>query len=460
MTAHLIPVPFPGLFFKGWALLPGMSADLASFLEHHTLTLGDRVRVNWKTTQLEGIILPQPTHGNVLVLKLDSGYNTGLALGNISSIAKIQHVSVPKSHMTQGVHPPHSSDKPGFSVVGVGGTIVSKVDYEKGGVIAKLSPEELTRMVPEIGSFAQIRRIISPFTKMSEDMVPQDWIEMAKVCHEELNKPDVEGIILTHGTDTLHYTAAALSFMLPDLKKPVVLVGSQRSSDRGSSDASMNLICAAHAAISGMAEVGICMHGSTSDDYCLFNRGTAVRKMHTTRRDAFRPINRLPIAKISTDGFVEKLSEHRPRTNGNTGLDAVFNENVALIKVYPGISPEVFDFYVNKGCRGFVIEATGLGHVHTTRIIPTIQRITQRGIPVFITAQTIYGRVNLNVYTNLRLLQDAGAVGLEDMTAETAYVKLGWVLAHTLDREKSKEMMLTNYAGEISPASRTDVFLN
>jgi glutamyl-tRNA(Gln) amidotransferase subunit D len=437
-----------------------MPLDLASFLGNHSLSLGDRVRVGWKGTSLEGVILPQPMHANVLVLKLDSGYNTGLSLGNIASIEKIQHTLVPKPHALSNDHAPHPSDKPGFSVVGVGGTIVSKVDYEKGGVIAKLSPEELTRMVPEIGSFAQIRKIISPFTKMSEDMVPQDWLAIAKVCHEELNKPDVEGIVLTHGTDTLHYTAAALSFMLPDLKKPVVLVGSQRSSDRGSSDASMNLICAARTAISDIAEVGICMHGSTSDDYCFFNRGTAVRKMHTTRRDAFRPINRLPIAKITPDGFVEKLSGYRIREKGETGLDAVFEENVALIKVYPGMSPGVLDYYVSKGCKGFVIEGTGLGHVHTTHILPAIQRVTGSGIPVFITSQTIYGRVNLNVYTNLRLLQDAGAIGLEDMTAETAYVKLGWVLAHTQEKEKVKEMMLHDYAGEISLSSRTDAFLN
>lgn len=434
--------------------------DVASFLSSHSLSLGDRVRVHWKNQVLEGIILPQATHGNVMVLKLDSGYNTGLALANISSIEKVAHVAIPKSHSSPAEHHPISSDKPGFSIIGVGGTIASKVDYEKGGVIAKLSPEELMRMVPEIGSFAQIRRVISPFTKMSEDMMPEDWMEMAKVCHEELNKPDVKGVVLTHGTDTLHYTAAALSFMLPDLKKPVVLVGSQRSSDRGSSDASMNLICAAHVAISDMAEVGICMHGSTSDDYCLFNRGTAVRKMHSTRRDAFRPINRLPIAKVTPDGFIEKLSEHHNHTQGDTGLDAVFEENVALIKVYPGMSPDVLDYHVSKGCKGFVIEATGLGHVHTTRMIPTIQRITQKGIPVFIASQTVYGRVNLNVYTNLRLLQDAGAVGLEDMVAETAYVKLGWVLAHTKEMKEVQRRMLENVAGEISPASRTDIFLN
>lgn len=441
-----------------------MPSALEMFFSKYDLSVGSRVRVAWKNTHVEGIILPHASDENeFLKLKLDSGYNTGLALANIHSVEKIPHfVSSKPAHAEQTRTHPASPDakRPGFSLIGVGGTIVSKVNYETGGVTAKLTPDELSEMVPEIKEFAQIRNIVSPFTKMSEDNVPSDWIKIAHACHEELSKPDVEGVVISHGTDTLHYTAAALSFMLPNVSKPVVLVGAQRSSDRGSSDATQNLICAARTAISDMAEVGTCMHGETSDSFCLFIRGTSVRKMHSTRRDAFRPINRLPIAKVWPDGKIEKVSEHRSRDAQPTPLDAVFEENIALIKVFPGISSDIFDFYVQKGCKGFVIEATGLGHVHTSNVIPAIQRITAKGIPVFITTQTIYGRVDLNVYTNLRLLQNAGAVGLEDMLSETAYVKLGWVLAHTKDKNKAAEMMLTNYAGEISTFSRTDVFLN
>jgi glutamyl-tRNA(Gln) amidotransferase subunit D len=437
-----------------------MPRDVSSFLKENALSIWDHARLHWKDQVLEGMIPPQPLQGNtVLVLKLNTGYKMGFNLSNIQKVDKIISPNSVSSPQKVETNNPHLSDKPAFSVIGVGGTIVSKVDYEKGGVTAKLTPTELAQMVPEIGEFAQIKQIFSPFTKMSEDMIPSDWVNMANICHEELNKPDVEGIVLTHGTDTLHYTAAALSFMLHDISKPVVLVGSQRSSDRGSSDATMNLVCAARVAISDMAEVGICMHGTTSDDYCLFNRGTAVRKMHTTRRDAFRPINQLPIAKVWPDGKMEKISAYHPRSNAKMTLDAVFDENVGFVKVYPGLSPDIFDFYLGRGCKGFVIEATGLGHVHTTRIIPAIQSITGKGIPVFITSQTLYGRVNLDVYTNLRLLKSAGAVGLEDMLPETAYIKLGWVLAHTQNKEKVTEMMLTNYAGETTPFSRTDTFL-
>lgn len=444
-----------------------MSSPLTTFLAQHALSVGDYVKLTWKTIHVEGTIIPQPLdEGEFLKIKLDSGYNTGLSLKNITHAEKLSRSAAkPSLHSTLPNHPrptaaAPTNARPAISLIGVGGTIVSKADYETGGVIAKITPEELSAIVPEINDFAHIKYIISPFTKMSEDNVPGDWLQIARAAHVELSKPDVEGVVISHGTDTLHYTAAALSFMLPNLSKPVVLVGAQRSSDRGSSDAVMNLICGARTAISDMAEVGTCMHGETSDSFCLFNRGTSVRKMHTTRRDAFRPINRQPLAKVWPDGKIENVSDYRKRSAQETKLDAAFEENIALIKVFPGIKSDVFDFYVQKGCKGFIIEATGLGHVHTTNIIPTIQKITSKGIPVFITSQTIYGRVNLDVYTNLRLLQNAGAVGLEDMTAETAYVKLGWVLAHTHDSEKVREMMLTNYAGEISPFSRTDTFLN
>lgn len=437
-----------------------MTGNLTDFFKQHSIGVGDHVRVHWKNQTLDGLILPQPQNeSHILTLKLSSGYNTGLALSNIQKVEKLEALSVPKKNNPTVVSS-HPSDKPAFSVIGVGGTIASKVDYDQGGVTAKMTPEELTLMVPEIAAFAQIRRIISPFTKMSEDIDPQDWIELARVCHEEINKPDTQGVIITHGTDTLHYTAAALSFMLPELAKPVILVGSQRSSDRGSSDATMNLICAAHLAISKIAEVGICMHGSTSDDYCLFTRGTAVRKMHSSRRDAFRPINQQAIAKVWPDGKIEPIGESKERSSGPTKLNAVFEENIALVKVYPGITPDLFDFYVNKGCKGFVIEGTGLGHVNTKHILPAVAKITAKGIPVFISTQTIYGRVNLNVYTNLRLLQSAGAIGLEDMMSETAYVKLGWILGHVKDVSKVKEMMLTNYAGELTTFTPTGAFLN
>ncbi|HDD72516.1 MAG TPA: Glu-tRNA(Gln) amidotransferase GatDE subunit D, partial [Candidatus Aenigmarchaeota archaeon] len=230
------------------------------------------------------------------------------------------------------------------------------------------------------------------------------------------------------------------------------------------SDAGMNLICSCYAAISDIAEVGVCMHGEMSDSFCLFIRGTKVRKMHTSRRDAFRPINDLPLAKVWPSGRIEVVNRnHRKRGDGEVELDARFEPRIALLKAYPGSEPEIIDFLVSKGYRGFVIEGTGLGHVPTfaeKSWIKTIKRHVKDGIPFVVAPQTLYGRINPRVYTNLRILyMDAGAIPGEDMLPETAYVKLGWVLGHTQDMDEVRRLMLTNHAGEITERSLPETFL-
>jgi glutamyl-tRNA(Gln) amidotransferase subunit D len=252
--------------------------------------------------------------------------------------------------------------------------------------------------------------------------------------------------------------------MLKNLSKPVVLVGSQRSSDRGSSDAAMNLVCAAHVSVSDMAEVGICMHGSTDDHYCYFTRGTKVRKMHSTRRDAFRSINEPPLAKIHPNGKIDITNKnHKKRSDSKVVADTKFEPKIALLKTYPGSEPEVINFLIKKGYKGFVIEGTGMGHVPTEAAkswIPVIKKAIKAGIPVVIATQTLYGRVNTKVYNNLRILfHEAGAIPAEDMLPETAYVKLGWVLGHTKNLEKVREMMLTNIAGEITERTEIETFM-
>jgi len=262
----------------------------------------------------------------------------------------------------------------------------------------------------------------------------------------------------------LHYTSAVLSFMLKNLSKPVVIVGSQRSSDRGSSDTFMNLICSAYASISDIAEVGVCMHATTNDDYCYFTRGTKVRKMHSTRRDAFRSINEMPIAKIWSNGKIEILNNnYKRRSDEKVVADVKFEPKVALLKSYPGSEPDILEFLVKKGYKGFVIEGTGMGHVPTNADkswIPVIKKLIKDGIPVVIAPQTIYGRINTDVYSNLRILyHEAKAIPSEDMLPEVAYLKLGYVLGHTKDLEKVRELMLTNMVGEITKRSEIETFL-
>lgn len=441
-----------------------MAPSLRAFLSSHSLSVGDRFRFTWKNQSLEGIILPQPNENDVhLHVKLSSGYNVGMLISEISSVKKedAPHVEFETFHPRPNETASHANvSHPALCLITAGGTIGSKVDYKKSGTSPLMSPEEIVSMIPEIGSFARFARILSPFSKLSGKMGAEDWVALAKMCEAELNHPDIQGVILTHGTDTLHYTAAALSFMLRDVHKPLVLVGAQRSSDRGSSDTQFNLTAASHVALSNHAEVGICMHETTSDDTAIFSRGTKVRKMHSSRRDAFRPMNDIPLARVSKEGAVTFLQPVKPRNpSGKVTLDAVFDARVALIKVFPGMPVELFDFYSSRGVKGIILEATGLGHTHTD-FHPAIRKLVDSGVSVFVTTQTLYGRVNLNVYSYGRQLAEAGAVSLEDMLPETAYVKLGWVLAHTHDKEKVTEMMLTNYAGEISPVTRTDAFLN
>ncbi|MEM5812596.1 MAG: Glu-tRNA(Gln) amidotransferase subunit GatD [Candidatus Aenigmatarchaeota archaeon] len=450
------------------------SKNIESELKKKKIRIGERVVVTKAGKAYEGLLMPRIELGdaNCLVIKLDNGYNIGVRFEKGIKIEKSQlkepsEIREEKEYelgrtRKELLKVRFDSGKPPVSLIATGGTIASRIDYRTGGVKAISDPLELLHNVPELGEIVNIRKMSIPFTKMSEDMGPADWKVIAREAAKMLNSGD-KGIIITHGTDTLHYTAAALSFFLRNLSKPVVLTGAQRSSDRGSSDAGMNLICSARVAVSDIAEVGICMHGSPEDTYCLFIRGTKVRKMHTSRRDAFRPINDLPLAKVWPDGRVDKINPNqKKRSEGKVGLDIRFEPNIAILKAYPGSDPRVIDYYVRNGVKGFVIEGTGLGHVPTFAKKSWISAVKKHSesIPFVVTPQTLYGRINPNVYTNLRILYyEAGAIPGEDMLPETAYVKLGWVLGHTRKMEKIKEMMLTNYAGEITQRSVPESFL-
>ncbi|MFB6076299.1 MAG: Glu-tRNA(Gln) amidotransferase subunit GatD [Candidatus Aenigmatarchaeota archaeon] len=425
-------------------------------LEEENIEPGNRIEIEKSDKRYEGILMPRIASGNQnsLIVKLDNGYNIGI---RFEDNVKIKKLSSPKKKEVC-MEMEFDEKKPAISMISVGGTIASRIDYETGAVKALMSPEELLEVAPELADFVNIKEILNPFSKSSEDMKPEDWVKIAELCERELNKENIKGVIVTHGTDTLHYTSAALSFMLKDLNKPVVITGAQKSSDRGSSDAGMNLICSARMALSDVAEVGVCMHGTMNDDYCLFNKGTRVRKMHTSRRDAFRPINDLPIAKVWENGKIENISDYRGRNDGKVKIDNEFEENIRLITAHPGSDGSIIDYLVSEGCKGIVVQTTGLGHT-PAEWRDSISNATDKGIPIFFATQTIYGRLNLNVYDNGRLLKRAGAIPLENMSPETAYVKLGWVLGHTKKLEEVKEKMLNNYTGELSERSLPETFL-
>ncbi len=432
------------------------------FMQQKNLHTGDVVRVveseNGTTVEYEGIVMPpyELSSGETLTLKLDNGYNIGILVDNIVEIEVLEKAKPGEKKEFKAVLP-KNPELPNVAILGTGGTIASRIDYKTGAVHPAFTAEELALAVPEIFKLANITpKLIMNI--LSEDMRPGYWRKIANEVAKALNSGE-DGVVIAHGTDTMAYTAAALSFMLGNLHKPVILVGAQRSSDRPSSDAAMNLTCSVRMATANFGEVAVVMHGETGDTYCLAHRGTKVRKMHTSRRDAFRSINDIPVAKIWADGRIEFLREdYRKRSEGEVFVDGEMEEKVALVKSFPGMQKEILEFFIDKGYKGIVLEGTGLGHV-PTYLIDTIERATQEGITVCMTSQCLYGRVNLNVYSTGRRLLRAGVIPCEDMLPETAYVKLMWVLGKTQNPEEVRKMMLKNYAGEITPYTRFDTYL-
>jgi len=449
------------------------SKEIEKILKLKKIELGDRIKVIKGKRSYEGFLMPRIELGdkNSLIMKLDSGYNIGIELRKdvmiekIGKSAKLGKIPTKKIVRKKGL--------PDVSLIASGGTIATHIDYKTGGVYMCRSPEEILTTTPELEEIINLKNTLRPFTKASEDMNYRDWQKLAKLAAKELNN-EVNGVIITHGTDTLHFTSAALSFMLKNLTKPVALVGAQRSPDRGSFDGAMNLVCASHfAGYSNIAEVCIVMHGSIEDTFCYAHRGCKCRKMHTSRRDAFRSINELPIAKIWYDGRIEIVNKNYRKVNeGKVVADTKFEPKIALVKTYVGSDPDIMDWYVDRGYKGIVLEGTGLGNVPTGESgtemgkfdpklswIPHIKNAVDKGVIVVITSQCIYGRVNPFVYRNLRLVHEAGAIYGEDMLPEVSYVKLGWVLGHVKEFEKVKKLMLTNIAGEISKRIDPRAFL-
>lgn len=426
---------------------------------------GDVVKIEYDRKTAEGILMPRVElmSKDITVIKLDNGYNMGIKNKKIKKIVVVKKYD-PKNVKTGKIK--HDPKLPTVAVLSFGGTISSRIDYRTGGVNADYSAEDFIQMCPELKGIANIRAK-KAMSVMTEDIDWQDWQKIAEVIYNELKNKDVLGVVATFGTDTLHYISAALSFFLKNLNKPVVITASQRSIDRGSSDAFMNLSCAVQSAAKfDAAEVMSCMHGSTDDDYCFLIRGTKVRKMHTSRRDAFRPINEKPFAKVFVDGRIEVVSDNykkRSDVDGDVELDNKCVEKVAQVLAYPGQDKDIIDYYLNKGYKGIVVAATALGHVATNSkksLVPGIKKAIKKGVPVVIASQTIYGRVHPFVYTNLRKLSiEAGCIFAEDMLSETAYVKLGYVLGHTNKPDEVKKMMQKNLRGEINPRLKDDDFL-
>ena len=409
---------------------------------------GDLVELHLMKTIYEGVLLESPeSEKGIVLLKLGNGYNIGFNKKEILEIKVLKKGKFVEKEFSLKA----DSKKPNIAMVITGGTIAARLNPRKGGVDWLDTPESLFKFYPEIFEKVNILKVEIPFMKASEDMDFKDWQKIAKTCEKLLNDKEIKGVVITHGTDFLHYTASALSFMLRDLNKPVVLTYSQRSIDRASSDANLNLQCSALAAVSDIAEVMLVGHATENDDFCYAMKGTKVKKQHTSRRDAFRMVNDLPFAKISSE-TIEKISDYKIRSKNKMKVDTKFEEKVALVKIYPGQDPDVLDYYVKNKYKGIVLEFSGLGHAPTSRSrkgwTKKLKEVIEKGLVVCGTSQCVNGRVDPLVYSNGRELLDTGVIYLEDMLSETALVKLGLVLGHA--DWNVKEKMLENISGEFN----------
>ena len=418
--------------------------------------IGERIRLDLKRDNarevVEGLLMPRyhtESDGNYVVLKLKTGYNVGVRIDSSTKVTVLGKGEEP--HFTR---PPLPTQRPGLprvSIVSTGGTIASKVDYRTGAVKPALEAEDLYSVVPELAELADMDAKVL-FSVFSENIGPQHWAKIAEFVAEQV-RSGADGVVIAHGTDTLGYTGAALSFALQGLPNPVVLVGSQRSSDRPSSDAATNLVAAtAVAGQAPFAEVVVAMHDWVSDERVAVHRGTRVRKCHTSRRDAFRSVNAQPIAYYDLVHRALQLNgeEYAERHNrSDWKVRSQFDPNVALIKFHPGLSVGMIDWATASGYKGIVLEGSGLGHVGET-LFSALERAVNEGMVVAMCSQCIWGRVNMNVYSAGRDLLRIGVLPLGDMLSETALVKMMWAFGQEKSPEEVKKIMVTNIANEFS----------
>ncbi|MBI2572974.1 Glu-tRNA(Gln) amidotransferase subunit GatD [Candidatus Woesearchaeota archaeon] len=414
---------------------------------------GDHVRITTKTSKEEGILMPSPKEG-VVLLKLVNGYNMGFERVDIERIDLIVKGDAPQALS----HVPLTSraDLPTIAILHTGGTIASKVDYRTGGVATNFTPQDLVSLFPELTDIANI----------DSELIAQMWSDDLRFPHfkliaqkiEEHVKKGVKGIIIGMGTDNLAVGAAALSFIVESTPVPIIFVGAQRSSDRGSSDAGMNLICAAEfIAKTDFGGVAICMHAHENDDQCVILPATKTYKLHTSRRDAFKSVNVGAYAHVDyATREVCFLTQEYPRVSSSLVIKPNMEDKVGLLKIHVHMFPEQFEFF--RGYKGLVIEGTGLGHtpgqlpnelcaIHK-EIYPALKRVIESGCVVVMTSQCIYGGVNMNVYSKGRDLLELGVISGEDMLANTAFVKLAWLLANYSSSDV-KRLIGQNLRGEI-----------
>jgi len=425
------------------------SEGLQEKFEEKDIEIGDRIKVQDR----EGQLMPKPDSGDseIINLKLDSGYNIGLEPEGLELVEKKSSEGLESEETDMK----HSEEKKDILVLHTGGTIASRVSYETGGVKASFEQEDMVQMYPEVVEEANIYSDVYVGKIMSEDMEPGHWQGIAGKIDEV--KDEYDGIIIGHGTDTISSTAAALNLMLKGLDTGVLLVGSQRSSDRPSTDARMNLFCATRfLSETDFSGIGVCMHRSSSDDLCSILPGAKSRKMHTSRRNAFEPVNAEEIATVNYQ--TGEIDYEPDQEDEEYEKKTELNENVGYLKTRPGMDVDKLDFLIEQDYDGVIIEGTGLGHMpisafdeeteHHTKIQEKLEELTEDTV-VAMTSNCIHGRVDMDVYDNQVKVKKRGVIEAEDMHPELAYVKLMWSLGQASDKGEAQKIFQENYNGEI-----------
>ncbi len=430
-------------------IFQGYKGRALEVLKKYTVRVWSQAEINTTRGMFIGTILPRSENDDDkhLVLKIPTGYNVGIDIFTITDMKETGYqkaiYKIPEKEF------PYSPNLPNVKLFGTGGTIASRLDYRTGAVIPAFSPGELYGAVPELADICNLTTE-KLFAVFSENMGPDQYIALAKGIGKEIRN-GIDGIIIGHGTDTLHHTAAALSFMVQDPPVPIILVGSQRSSDRPSSDAALNLIHAAYTAAHGnIAETMVCMFGPTSDEYGFLHRGTRVRKMHSSYRSTFRTIGDTPIATVRR-GKITPIKEEfkQRRKDREVNIFPYFSEKVTMLYYYPHMKPDILDNMIDSGYKGIIIVGTGLGHVNK-ELYPALERAAAKNVSVFMTLQTIWGYVHMFVYDTGRDMMSKGVIPAGNMLPEVAFIKLGWALGQTEDPKEIKKIMLAPINDEIT----------